>query len=84
MQHEKDGDPRVLLQVEINTIAAALGSLSTKIWEMYKSLSDSNSSEFLPKNEALQNIAAVFASGHEEFIKQRADIDRNKVSFSRK
>ena len=31
MQHEVAGDPRVLLQVELNTIASSFGSLSAKV-----------------------------------------------------
>ena len=31
MQHEVAGDTRVLLQVELNTIASSFGSLSAKV-----------------------------------------------------
>ena len=31
MQHEAAGDTRVLLQVELNTIASSFGSLSAKV-----------------------------------------------------
>jgi hypothetical protein len=35
MQHEVAGDPRVLLQVELNTIASSFGSLSSKVFHTF-------------------------------------------------
>ena len=70
MQHDVTGDPRSLLQVEINTIASSFASLSTRIYEMYRDL-DLQSTGSLPVNEALQNIAQVLAVAHDEFLKQR-------------
>ena len=73
MQHSVAGDPRTLLQVEINTIASSFASLSTRIYEMYRDL-DPQSSGNLPGNEALQNIAEVLAVAHNEFSNQRKSL----------
>jgi glutathione synthase len=71
MQHETAGDPRTLLQVEVNTIASSFGGLSTKISEMHKSFEPDKN---IPINAAVEGIAKSIANAHYEYIRQMKDI----------
>ena len=73
MLHAKEGDPRCLLQVEINTIASSFGSLSTRIAEMHEefsALERPNDSVNVPKNHALEEIANGIAAAHNAYLQQ--------------
>jgi glutathione synthase len=56
MIHSADGDPRNLLQVEINTIASSFGALSTHISNMHRHICRIQHDR-LPKNFALDDLA---------------------------
>jgi glutathione synthase len=78
MLHDKEGDSRSLLQVELNTIASSFGALSTRISEMHRELgamghinfSDNDQDTNIPINNALNEIANGLASGHKAFLSQ--------------
>eukprot|EP01041_Mallomonas_annulata_P003989 gene3989-7945_t len=77
MLHDRPNDSRKLLQVELNTIAASFGALSTKISEMHAAFYSHSLStqESLPSNKALNEIAAGLAAAHGAYIKQtRVDL----------
>lgn len=71
MLHDVPGDPRTLLQVEINTIASSFGSLSTKIAEMYRAFDPENDN--IPLNNALEGLCDGLASAHFEFLRQKKE-----------
>jgi len=71
MLHDRPGDARTLLQVEINTIASSFGSLSTKIAEMYRAFDPAN--ENIPHNDALDGLCDGLASAHFHFIRQKRE-----------
>lgn len=80
MLHEKEGDSRSLLQVELNTIASSFGALSTRISEMHRELGAMGLINFsdneimddkdinIPINNALNEIANGLAIGHKAFL----------------
>ena len=75
MLHSKEGDVRSLLQVELNTIASSFGSLSTKISEMHREMSDMEQQESvarairnIPRNSALDNISGGIAAAHFAYL----------------
>ena len=71
MLHVKEGDPKGLLQVEINTIASSFGSLSTRIAEMHSELEAfAGSAHQVHNHDALDEIASGLASGHRAYMRQ--------------
>ena len=71
MLHNKEGDSRKLLQVEINTIASSFGSLSTKISDMYR-IFDTQTYQNVPKNPALYRISDALVTAAFEYNKQKS------------
>lgn len=71
MLHEKEGDPKDLLQVEINTIASSFGSLSTRIAEMHSELEAfEGSADQVQNHDALDEIASGVATAHRAYMAQ--------------
>lgn len=71
MIHERENDPRKLLQVEINTISSSLGSLATKMTGMCQTfLKGSNVSCEIPPNHVLDNICLGIATAYNIFCEE--------------
>jgi glutathione synthase len=71
MLHNKEGDSRKLLQVEINTIASSFGSLSTKISDMYR-IFDTKTYKNIPKNPALHRISDALVTAASLYNRQKS------------
>ena len=73
MLHARKGDPRTLLQVEINTIASSFGALSTRVAQMHQAfggLEQATHPVRVPPNPALDEIAAGIAAAHRAYLAQ--------------
>lgn len=67
MLHSVENDPRQLMQVEMNTIAASFGSLSSKISDMHRVLHQTNESH-IPFNEPYVEFANGIAEAHQRYL----------------
>ena len=72
MLHQPDGAtaPEGLLQVELNTIAASFGCLSTQVSRMHRYLAgiEGKSTDSMPKHDTTRNIAAGIAAAHDYYV----------------
>ena len=74
MMHQPDGatEPAALLQVELNTIAASFGCLSTQVSRMHRYLAtldgEDSTDAFLPVHDTTRNLAAGIACAHAHYV----------------
>jgi hypothetical protein len=67
MLHSVEDDPRQLMQVEMNTIAASFGSLSSKISTMHRTLHQTDEMH-IPFNEPYVEFANGIAVAHQRYL----------------
>ena len=79
MLHQPDGAsaPEGLLQVELNTIAASFGCLSTQVSRMHRYLARLEGSEkkttvSIPGHDTTRNLAAGIAAAHAHYVDSTA------------
>lgn len=72
MLHSRPGDPRNLLQVEINTIASSFGCISSRVVDMAKTVEggDVYAPQDVPDNGAVEGLARGIASAQAEWVRQ--------------
>jgi glutathione synthase len=74
MLHQDENDEREFLQVELNTIAASFGALSTKVSAMHRAVYGDDRVQ-IPENTALESIARGMQCAHHEYVNQTGAFD---------